>query len=52
MERIGPMAFVPYISLPLNKADRCEYVQGEIDILEGVNDQAPDLVSIHTSPGE
>ncbi|EDR02394.1 glycoside hydrolase family 16 protein [Laccaria bicolor S238N-H82] len=24
---------------------------GEIDILEGVNDQAPDLVSVHTSPG-
>lgn len=27
------------------------FSQGEIDILEGVNDQGPNVVSLHTSPG-
>jgi len=25
--------------------------QGEVDIVEGVNDQAPNLSALHTSPG-
>ena len=27
-------------------------VKGEIDILEGVNDQGPNLVTMHTTPGK
>lgn len=26
--------------------------QGEIDIVEGVNDQGPNAATLHTSPGE
>ena len=27
------------------------YSQGEVDIVEGVNDQVPNASSLHTSPG-
>lgn len=27
------------------------FFQGEIDILEGVNDQGTDQITLHTSPG-
>ena len=27
-------------------------VQGEIDIIEGINDQGPNQLTLHTSPGQ
>jgi hypothetical protein len=48
MERTGPIKCVTLvISLPLTQT----MVQGEVDILEGVNDHGPDQVTLHTNAG-
>ena len=31
--------------------DACLFVQGEVDIVEGVNDVSPNQATLHTGPG-
>ena len=46
----GPMAYACYALRMV--LDTKTGVQGEIDIIEGINDQGPNQLTLHTSPGQ
>lgn len=50
MKPTGRTVYVQYIYISISETNGV--LQGEVDILEGVNDQGPNAATLHTGPGK